>query len=75
MPSEALKSLSEFGPLIPVNSSGVVYDAISGHPDIFICDAGDKLIIAPNAPEILRNKLKLFITNFLEMLLINGFVF
>ncbi|MEI6851687.1 MAG: DUF6873 family GME fold protein [Bacteroidota bacterium] len=45
------KVLSSLGNLLELESSGIVYDAISGHPDIFSCQADDHLIMAPNTPE------------------------
>lgn len=34
-----------------LESTGIVYPAISGHPDIFICDTGSGLVVSPNIPE------------------------
>jgi Family of unknown function (DUF6873) len=36
------------------SSKNITYNAISGHPDIFIFQDGKKLIIAPNSPKELR---------------------
>ncbi|HPI30256.1 MAG TPA: hypothetical protein PLS26_06980 [Bacteroidales bacterium] len=52
MPVQAKNKLKTFGDLIEFESSGIVYEAISGHPDIFMCPAGNELILAPNIPEI-----------------------
>jgi len=51
LPAEAKQKLSTFGNLIEFESSGIVYDAISGHPDIFLCDTGSFLVAAPNTPQ------------------------
>jgi hypothetical protein len=45
------KVLSSLGNLLELESTGIVYDAISGHPDIFSCQADNHLIMAPNTPE------------------------
>ncbi|MCF6365699.1 MAG: hypothetical protein L3J35_05795 [Bacteroidales bacterium] len=39
-------------------TNGITYNAISGHPDIFIFQYKNELIIAPNSPELLINFLK-----------------
>ncbi len=57
IPVEAKKKLSTYGELLEVKTEGIVYDAISGHPDIFFCQAGEKLITAPNTPRYLIDKL------------------
>jgi len=51
MPARAKNKLKTFGTLIEFESSGIVYEAISGHPDIFMCPVGNELIVAPNIPE------------------------
>lgn len=50
LPWEAKSKLSEYGKLIEMESSGIVYEAINGHPDIFLCLSESELIIAPNTP-------------------------
>lgn len=51
LPREALDTLSSYGDLHTLSSQGVVYDSISGHPDIFLCQDGQNCIVAPNAPQ------------------------
>jgi len=34
-----------------IETSGITYEAISGHPDIFFHQIGGKLVVAPNLPE------------------------
>jgi hypothetical protein len=58
MPAEAKKTLASFGDLLELKTEGITYQAISGHPDIFICQSADKLIVAPNLPEEYLTKLK-----------------
>lgn len=42
---------SQLGTVIKFQTQGICYDAISGHPDVFMFQAGEKLIVAPNIPE------------------------
>lgn len=51
IPKEAKKRLSGFGTLVEFSTQGVTYPAISGHPDIFLCQTPASLICAPNLPE------------------------
>lgn len=55
--SEAIKNLQNIGDLILLEKNDVVYDAISNHPDIFLCQIDDFLIIAPNASNQLKETL------------------
>ncbi len=50
-PEEVKRNLSGYGEVIEFSSTGITYDAISGHPDIFYCSTPGGLIVAPNAPE------------------------
>lgn len=43
--------LSSYGELMELQTEGITYPAISGHPDIFFCQGPGKLIVAPNLPE------------------------
>jgi hypothetical protein len=49
--------LRTYGDLIEFDSNNVVYEAISGHPDMFICQIDNKLIISPSAPTEIVNQL------------------
>lgn len=51
IPEQAKDKLAEYGKLIELETSGITYDAISGHPDVFFHQMGDTLIYAPNLPE------------------------
>lgn len=57
IPEEAKNNLSKYGELFELETSDIVYDAISGHPDIFIFQHNNKIIIAPQNPKNLINKL------------------
>ncbi len=48
--TEAKSYLRILGTLMGLETSGIVYPAISGHPDIFFAQVGDALIVAPNLP-------------------------
>jgi hypothetical protein len=60
---KAKEKLSSYGDLFELKTEGIVYPAISGHPDIFICQSDDKLIVAPNLPEEYLKKLKYSFSN------------
>ncbi len=57
MPEEAKKRLTSYGDLLELKTEGITYPAISGHPDIFFCQADDKLIVAPNLPKTYFDRL------------------
>jgi hypothetical protein len=54
----AKERLLSFGELVELETDGITYPAISGHPDIFICQSADKMIVAPNLPEEYLVRLK-----------------
>ncbi|MCF8308410.1 MAG: hypothetical protein K9I68_05310 [Bacteroidales bacterium] len=58
LPEQAKLKLMEMGDLLEFKTSGVVYEAISGHPDIFMCQLPDKLVVSPQAPGELIDALK-----------------
>jgi hypothetical protein len=51
IPREAKDKLSASGTILELETEGIVYPAISGHPDIFICQIPQKLVISPSLPE------------------------
>lgn len=51
IPGEAKKNLLNFGELLEIQTTGITYPAISGHPDIFLTQIHDQLVVAPNLPE------------------------
>lgn len=58
IPEQAKKMLSKLGELLLLKTENIVYDTISGHPDIFFCQVGNQLILAPGLPETIFHKLK-----------------
>jgi hypothetical protein len=62
---DAKEKLSLYGELLELMTDGITYPAISGHPDIFMCQSGDKLIIAPNLPGEYLVRLKKSGANFI----------
>ena len=50
MPAAARDKLSRYGEIVEFRTDGITYPAISGHPDIFMCQAPGKFIMAPNLP-------------------------
>jgi hypothetical protein len=57
-PESIVKNLARFGRVLPFFSSGIVYESIGGHPDIFLCPTPDALIAAPNTPSEIIEKIK-----------------
>ncbi len=57
IPQEAKNNLSKHGEIFELETSDIVYDSISGHPDIFIFQHNNKLILAPQSPQNLIDKL------------------
>ncbi len=51
MPARAIDKLSLFGKFIPFKTNHLVYEAVSGHPDLFFCPVNDQWVVAPNTPE------------------------
>ena len=51
IPAEAKEKLKEYGELLELETNGIVYDSISGHPDIFFCQLDESIVYAPNLPE------------------------
>ena len=51
LPKEAIASLHQYGECVSFYTENSTYEEIAGHPDIFICPIGDKIIVAPNTPQ------------------------
>jgi len=51
MPGTAKAKLAAYGAIVEFATDGITYDAVSGHPDIFLCPTPSGLIVAPNLPE------------------------
>ncbi len=66
LPEPAKARLRESGWLLELETIGITYDAISGHPDIFFTQIDDQLIIAPNLPEKFKTRLLSLGVEFLE---------
>jgi hypothetical protein len=56
-PEEAKRNLRKFGRVIEFYTSGIVYDGISGHPDIFFYQHSAGLVVAPDLPQHFRQEL------------------
>ncbi len=50
IPKEARINISKIGIEVAIETDGITYSAISGHPDIFFCKVDNVLIAAPNIP-------------------------
>ncbi len=57
IPEQAKDKLKGFGEVLFLETKGITYQAISGHPDIFFCGINGKLIVAPNLPTKLKEGL------------------
>ncbi|HPE33675.1 MAG TPA: hypothetical protein PLI65_02655 [Bacteroidales bacterium] len=51
LPAKAKSALEKEGQVLELETNGIVYDAISGHPDIFLTQMNDQLVVAPNLPD------------------------
>ena len=49
-PVDAIKKLKSYGTILPFETNRITYPAISNHPDVFLCQSDNTLIIAPNTP-------------------------
>ena len=59
IPDKALTNLKKIARVIRLSSSGITYDAVSGHPDVFLCKLPDGDIIhARNLPSGLLKTFK-----------------
>lgn len=50
IPDPAKEKLASFGTLLELETQGITYEAISGHPDIFFHQSPRHLFVAPNLP-------------------------
>jgi hypothetical protein len=50
LPQQAISVLSQFGETVSFTASGIVYDAVNCHADLFLVKAGNELIVAANIP-------------------------
>lgn len=57
IPEKAKNNLKKYGEGLFLETKGITYPAISGHPDIFFCQTGTKLVVAPNTPENVKRQL------------------
>jgi hypothetical protein len=58
LPGEAKEKLADYGTLCELETEGIVYPAISGHPDIFFCRTPGALVVSPSLPENYFQKIK-----------------
>ncbi len=66
IPEKAKNSLIKYGEVLFLETKGITYPAISGHPDIFFCQTGTDLVVAPNAPKNIKKQLLINRTHFIE---------
>ncbi len=58
MPGKAREALSKYGEVVELATKNICYEAVSGHPDIFLFQTPGKLIVAPNLPEYYKSVLE-----------------
>ncbi len=64
-PPEAIENLKKItSDVLLFGSENITYNSISGHPDIFIFQDKNNIIIAPNSPDLLINFLEKHKINF-----------
>ena len=67
MPSQAKDSLRKYGDIFELKTKGITYETVSGHPDVFVCQAvetgsrstvsgqgsvySSRLVISPSVPQ------------------------
>jgi hypothetical protein len=51
LPESAITALGRFAETVAFSAPGLVYDAVSGHPDLFFVYIGKKLMVPPNLPQ------------------------
>ena len=66
IPEKAKEKLQHYGDVMFIETEGIVYEAVSGHPDIFFCYSGNGLVVAPNLPDNLKRKLINYQVDFIE---------
>ena len=66
IPEPARKKLEAYGKVLWLEPGKTTYEAISAHPDIFICPVGDQLIIAPNLSRKVKTKLQEYGVNYTQ---------
>ncbi len=47
---QIIEKLSALGEVVCFSTSNIMYEAVSGHPDLFFCPTEKQLIVAPNVP-------------------------
>lgn len=50
LPEKVKHNLNKEGVLVDFKTSGLVYESIAGHPDIFMCQLPAQLLISPDTP-------------------------
>jgi hypothetical protein len=53
-PEQAKETLKKQGEVVEFFTENICYEAISGHPDIFMTQVDGRLIVAPNLPEVFK---------------------
>ena len=59
LPQEAISVLQFHAEVFLFNAHGQTFNAVDGHPDIFLCMVDDKVVVAPNTPQSCIDSLQL----------------
>ena len=51
IPEEAKNNLRNYGEVICLETENIVYEGISGHPDIFFTQINGQFVVSPNLPQ------------------------
>lgn len=57
LPEYIIQGLNKLNEVLLFKTDNITYDAISSHPDIFICELPSEYIVAPNLPEKILEKM------------------
>jgi hypothetical protein len=56
-PLPVKNALKKIGNTVFIPAQDLVYKSINGHPDIFMCEGAEGLVVAPGLPEAIKGKL------------------
>lgn len=72
LPCIATKILAQYGEVLLFPGGNIEYEAIKGHPDIYLIQTEEKLLVAGNTPVTFIEKLKLAGIDFIKLPLTVG---
>lgn len=57
IPKECFTVLERKDRVIRLSTTGITYDAIAGHPDVFMAPVRNTLVVAPNLPDQIKKQI------------------